>query len=1098
MKFEKVYFADFLKENEIPPTKMGYPLMPNDEGNDAKAEGNITKVPLLFDVNDWKFLLQVPPKYWRRALHWRFGEGLLHESEERELNGLDDEILTEHSDKIEFSIGDGKKITILPTQSPECIEAYGRSLQSPIPTSEAAETKQPELYVGYKTLFKRIESPVKVSVQPKDKMPAYCNDPKELQARIDARNQKLPPGPSIDQINLYNSKHPDHAHLRPIEEYPSSQGAGLINGDLTEPFRVTPDLLADKSKFTRENAKHALAGWQTLGLDNASTVLSNWIKGSAFIDEDDSILPSRVVQNENAQKAVKDPLTGQMMPVTMLMPSQFSKNWGDFLGQDDGVSYMHKGNTITAKKHNLTLAAFKRRICYKITGKGTSETICKEEWMPVLSDGHAIPALVAQDESSDSDTTRNSYLQKKGAHLTREQQDAFFERKKRGGGKGNRTKIKNQEVAQKAELGTTSAQKRNEWLTNIGKAENWFNVYDLLHPDQKKYTRENLKNQHHLAAFEHDPEFKNSTDNSIARKWTKIDHENPDEFREVHSGQGDRYLIGGIAPNYSQPPRGFIPTNPEVQDKIFEKYFYTTLEAEATEGYNLYIQALLKKLDKTKKTSSSDEEDTGMEAGMNTSSSGDILGAMEHNKDSIIEIAALLLLTNINTGNFGIYDKDLCLTLAKEGNEQNHNNRVQKAKSIVNQMSQLSLEVGTGAVLPPRRKRATLSGNERAKEAFEKEHGYKPNNEQLAAYINAHPQYRPDRNINNTDIGDETGNQAISTSGRLANSNARVNSAGESTLARPQWLPVKSFGRLSKKFNSVYDQLKILKGKAFNHARKVMEELGENLEDSTSIFNDAFHRNLRQLTNAGMIASDPHKEQMATERAAKELEEHYNLPKWFRDALDDFAEDGITEMEFPNGHIIPLNIDSMPKNKGVLGVVETLANLAKSADSYVDANDTTTEKATKRKRLINVAATVEKYSVRLARHLFPKTPQKEIIEQIKKLGYKPWESIQEDDLPQQKTSQPSPATSIPIQPQQPGKVAAASAIGANPIAALLSDPIGKVNDILNHPEAAKYKSHIAAKLKTMREEIAKKRDAGEIPTSRELWALGRLYGFVNS
>ena len=45
---------------------------------------NISKVPMVWHEDDWKFLSQFPPTFWSRAITWRYNEGLMEASRARE------------------------------------------------------------------------------------------------------------------------------------------------------------------------------------------------------------------------------------------------------------------------------------------------------------------------------------------------------------------------------------------------------------------------------------------------------------------------------------------------------------------------------------------------------------------------------------------------------------------------------------------------------------------------------------------------------------------------------------------------------------------------------------------------------------------------------------------------------------------------------------------------------------------------------------------------------------------------------------------------------------------------------------------------------
>ena len=1104
MNTRELYFSDFLAEKGMPLVKMEWPLLA--EEFEAKAQGNSTKIPLLFDENDWKFLLQFPPKYWSKALWWRYNEGLLKASEERELRGLDDETLPEYMDEIVFM--DGKmKITILPASNPECQAKCGES-----GVSENSEQPNSGIFTGFKTLFKKIENPVKISNYDKIKdnnVPNNCDDPNESKARIEARNQAMPPGPGIDQINPNDFAHPDYPDLKHRDEYQS----GTVDGDLTEPNRISPEVLeqmGEKGKFP----PHSFAGWKVISAQNASKALQRWIKGSSYIhngqgEVEDPILPHKIETKRTAgglqQHIVKDPLTGQSLPVQMISPKEMYHQWPGSVGKEDGVGYKHGDTQISARAHDIKIPAIKKQVCYKETpAKGQPRIVCSTVFMPVLGEGRALPNLT-------SEIGEGSYLKQKDVHLTREQKKAFVARKLKEQGK---------EDAGMEESGTP------EYWGNIGGADNLYRIWDLLRPSQKKYMRENIKNKHHLAGYQHDIGYR--------QKWnpqnsTEENEDQDPQYRDIHSGPKFHYIVGGISPMEAQMPKGWMPSNPDIQDQIFKKYMWgseggVSIKDEATKGVELFINSLKKKIDLDKRPGSVNDEGEGVYGDV-----ASLIGAIEYNKPEIIDVAMAILMVNLNTPLMGIHDPSLCLNVSPlEFQEMTHKNRINKAKGIATAMSQLSLETGTGSAIPTlaRRKRdkAKIDGKWRAREKFKEIEGREPSNDEVTTFIIANPQYRPDNRLQNMDYGDENDADADSPIGSntWSNPHARINATGEKTLARPHWLPVQ-FKGLAKYFNSLYEQIKVLKGKAAEFASKSFSTLEGKLEYSVKIYNTLYNRHLTKLTDSGIPASDPSKHKTAMANAAKELEvalqtkfpdlspeeianlsnkatkgspQYYKFPKWFSDAMDDFAEDGVTEMEFPNEEVIPLSIKDIPINKGVLGVVEILAKLAKAVDDYADANDEAGETPSVRKQIIDTNETVNKYGFRLTKKCFPKMSEGNIIKQLTDLGYVPYETKFEPKAavaPADTTTRMAP-TVTPVS----GNVAASnSAAQTNPIVSMLADPVKNYKAIVSHPEAVKHKSHVLAKLEEIRREFDAKRAAGGKISGAELHAHTALYLFAN-
>src|ERR1035437_2265501 len=59
-----------------PVTIIGGFIVGQDKTSFQEAVDPVMKIPILFDEDDIKFLLQFPPRKYQHAIWWRYGEGL--------------------------------------------------------------------------------------------------------------------------------------------------------------------------------------------------------------------------------------------------------------------------------------------------------------------------------------------------------------------------------------------------------------------------------------------------------------------------------------------------------------------------------------------------------------------------------------------------------------------------------------------------------------------------------------------------------------------------------------------------------------------------------------------------------------------------------------------------------------------------------------------------------------------------------------------------------------------------------------------------------------------------------------------------------------
>lgn len=414
----------------------------------AQEAGNQSKMPLMFDEDDWKFLIQFPPKLWQAALVWRYNDGLLKASEARE----------DH-----------------PSHSNEALPKTG--------DVQLGKYLFKNINLGFDKLFERLEKPIK------GHSGAFGDDDASL---------------GIQDINPFEiGKHPkgvaqDHPQHR------SNYKHGLMDYDLSKPVIMSDDYIDDmtdeevatyvrppvtkekidqKRKALKKNKPHTTAGMSVLQSGpQASKILNSWIKAQGLGLLGDT--PTNLI----------DPQTGQPMETIEGHPGQSIKSGDD--GESNWASHVGKnpiqlktnmikrkvkmqiveGNGKTALENRI---AERQEIEQKLAQNGNNAKLVKklekinqeianlekqanegiEYTMPVLNAGRALPQIA----------------------LTPQQK---IEIKKR----------KNKEVKENDPREQGAAPGDISWLLDN---------FDILTPEQIEELKTNSRDLYHLAAADY-------------------------------------------------------------------------------------------------------------------------------------------------------------------------------------------------------------------------------------------------------------------------------------------------------------------------------------------------------------------------------------------------------------------------------------------------------------------------------------------------------------------------------------------------------------------------------------------------------------------
>jgi hypothetical protein len=327
------------------------------EGEEAgyAYAGNQSKIPILWDADDYKFLSQFPPSLWSRALQWRYNEGLLEASKLRDADPDHSlEAVPETRDVLVFRNKDGKRF-----------EFY-------------------DVWTGLRSLLKRLETPIKY------------------------HTGHNPPGAEGDTPGIRDIDPWDDDAASP--KHRSRYIHGLMDYDVTNPVEVTdeyidsipddeinidpetpPDKRAEAIAIAREAMKrsrhHTFAGMSVLKPVVVSRLINTWIRAQGL-----GLLGATPEKH-------KDPHTGEELPVEYGTPHDVNPYWDNSVGEEVEPDERTAGGKLIKKgkrKIPLRIPIVKRRLNMKVFN-AEGEEVPQEEGpvaMPVLNPGRLLPRVV--------------------------------------------------------------------------------------------------------------------------------------------------------------------------------------------------------------------------------------------------------------------------------------------------------------------------------------------------------------------------------------------------------------------------------------------------------------------------------------------------------------------------------------------------------------------------------------------------------------------------------------------------------------------------------------------------------------------------------
>lgn len=329
------------------------------------------KYPIMYDADDYKFLSQFPPKIWRKALNWRYNDGLREIMRSRDPQYGKAHIPEGWDWVSHLSLPAGKGQTFV----------FGK------PGGPKS------IYVGLTELVKKLTKPPKGN--PTD-MTYHPDKPGSTEPHPHWPHK----GPSLKEIdpNEQDPTKPGH---------PSNYEGGLYNFDLDKMAEVSDEDIEDISDEDmqawldepysdmdvndpevqkrikkmrdemKEVKKHTMAAYDVPQLTTTMKDLTNWITANA--------MPERIFGQH--PPAYKDPLTGKVYPIDYKSPDYINKNVSGFLSKAE------KGGTGGyALKHHIPTIT--KNIDYKIIDKkGNVKQISEPHVMPYMNPMRGIPQI---------------------------------------------------------------------------------------------------------------------------------------------------------------------------------------------------------------------------------------------------------------------------------------------------------------------------------------------------------------------------------------------------------------------------------------------------------------------------------------------------------------------------------------------------------------------------------------------------------------------------------------------------------------------------------------------------------------------------------
>jgi hypothetical protein len=412
----------------------------------AAFAGNISKVPITWDEDDWRFLSQFPPRFWSKALLWRYNEGLREIARQRDKDPEKKIPDWNYKDKMEFK--DHAKLAVFKRQE-----------------------GTPGIYTGLKNLLEKLEKPVQDDTDETGSpglrnIDPFQHDPAHEKYRGKYKGGKY----DYDFSGVKDIPDEYFDYAIPDEEIEVAPNLRDLPTGHPERQKAIAAIREDMKK----RAHHTFAGGSVLKPNTVSDSLTKWIKAQAL-----GLLGKH---SDN----ITDPNTGQQIPTGVTQNPEDVKSMYEhwtlkgerasaaYTGKDDShVITMPDGTqkTVQGKKELLKIPYFNKNIKYEeVEPNGHTREISGNYKIPVLNPGKLLPIV-------NPTLDQRLILAKRRGHDVEEIKNVL-----------TNPRANRDEIA-KAKLQT-------QWGDIQEILKNW----DILTDEQKNHLKENQRDVLHVAA----------------------------------------------------------------------------------------------------------------------------------------------------------------------------------------------------------------------------------------------------------------------------------------------------------------------------------------------------------------------------------------------------------------------------------------------------------------------------------------------------------------------------------------------------------------------------------------------------------------------
>jgi hypothetical protein len=308
--------------------------------------GNQSKIPIVFDEDDWKFLIQFPPVYWSQALTWRYNAGLLAASQKRQED-------PDHRRE------DG---TISYDKVPErgTVKLAGKGGTSLV---------FDDVWVGFRSLMEKLEKPV--LLRKHGDRPPISRDIEGL-GLLDIDHLEINEKSPVWRGHYKGGKYDFDLTYPTI--LPDEYFDNLTREEMKLPPNATEEQIAEKRKKLKAQAHHGFAGMHVMQGQTGQKAIRDWLlaQGLGLLGE------ARPVK-------IKDPHTEAPIDVTPGQdPKEMSEHWTNAYGnKDDGGL------------QRVSIPTIERTLTYKrISPSGVPKVETEKYKMPYLLPGRLFPRLI--------------------------------------------------------------------------------------------------------------------------------------------------------------------------------------------------------------------------------------------------------------------------------------------------------------------------------------------------------------------------------------------------------------------------------------------------------------------------------------------------------------------------------------------------------------------------------------------------------------------------------------------------------------------------------------------------------------------------------